>query len=310
MVQDQLVDYIAAQIKSGASREAVRTTLLGVGWQAADIDDSLRKIDDAAATQPSAVASSPVAAARPTVVSSPIATAAARPAASSASSASPHVIRMSDLVSSAAAPVERMSVPTSAAKMSAITKNAKITETTFEAAPMSDDGSKKGMVIYGILGVVIVVFGGIAVYLYVQNNSLSSEISSVKSQSTGVTSQVSSLTSQVAALTASDTALAASTAGLASANQELMTELSFYAALPGAAPTTTALSVAGSLGVNASKNYFVVASYGGKVFVANSKDAKVAAALAPLVGKSTQLEGTIIPGSETMTVIAVNGNSL
>ena len=52
MVQDQLVDYITAQTKLGTSREVIKTTLQGVGWQAADIDDSFKKIDGAAAAKP------------------------------------------------------------------------------------------------------------------------------------------------------------------------------------------------------------------------------------------------------------------
>jgi hypothetical protein len=98
--------------------------------------------------------------------------------------------------------------------------------------------------------------------------------------------------------------------GLTSANQELMMELSFYAAPLGAAPTSTPVSVSGSLGVNAAKNYFVIASFGGKVFVANSKDSKVVAALQPLVGSSTQLMGTLVPGSDMMTITSVNGTPL
>jgi hypothetical protein len=66
MVQNQLVDYISAQMKSGIGRDAIKSALTGVGWQAADIEDSLQKAESNAKP-----AASPVAAASPVV--SPIA---------------------------------------------------------------------------------------------------------------------------------------------------------------------------------------------------------------------------------------------
>jgi hypothetical protein len=45
MVQSQLVDYIGAQFKAGVSRETVRAALIGVGWQMADIDETLQKVE-------------------------------------------------------------------------------------------------------------------------------------------------------------------------------------------------------------------------------------------------------------------------
>jgi len=297
MVQDQLVDYITAQTKLGTSREAMKTTLLGVGWQAVDIDDSFKKIESAAAKP---MSGSPA-------MASPI-----KPAATSG----PQVIRMSDLVSSPSGQVEKVSGlpaksdPSSVAKMSAITKNAKMTDTTFEATPAVRGKSKKALIPYIVFGVVIVGLAGFAAYLYVQNSSLSAQVGSVSGQSANVTAQVSSLTAQVNSLTASSAALVASTTQLTAAKQELATELSFYAVPAGVTPTSSAISVTGSLGVNAGKSYFVTALYGGKIFVANSKDAKVAAVLQPLVGSSTQLSGTFIPGSDVMTVTSVNGTTL
>jgi hypothetical protein len=165
--------------------------------------------------------------------------------------------------------------------------------------------------IMGVLAVIIILaLAGFAGYLYMQNSSLSSKVASMSGQSAGVTSQVASLTNQVNALTASTTANATAMAGLTSANAELMTELSFYAVPPGGAVTTTAISVTGSLNENPAKEYFIIASYGGKIFVTNSKSANVIAALTPLVGSSTQLAGQFIPGSDTMTVTSVDGNSL
>ena len=341
MVQDQLIDYIASQIKNGTSSDAIRTTLLGVGWPTADVDDSFNKMDSAAAAAatvaarvaPATPAASPVSTrpfASPTgTTSMPAASAATRPVVSSPAISKPvttptdsgsQVLRMSDLVSSTAGPMSKTTLQASDSAVAAMTKNAKMTATSFEAAPQGGGfgaavgafagGGKKTMIVYGVLGALVLIFGGGAAYLFMQNNSLSSQVGTVKGQSATVASQLSSLSAQVGTLTSSDTVLAANVAALTSANQELATELLFYAAPLGTAPTTTPITVTGSLGLNAAKNYFVTASYGGKVFVANSKVGMVAAALSPLVGSSTVLAGTIVPGSDAMTVTSVNGNAI
>jgi hypothetical protein len=342
MVQDQLVDYISTQMKAGTSKEAIRTTLLGVGWQSTDVDDSFKKADGTAnaptaqpmaAAQPmssekpfmisqsgaaSSISSSftakPVVASFPSSTTTATAT-ATMPSSKPMSSANPQVIRMSDLVSKPSSP--SMNSPlSSAASMTkfpaALNKKIDPGAMTFEAVAPAKSGSKPGLSMKVVGIVLIVVFAGVAGYLYMQNSSLAAQIGSANGQSQSVTSQISSLTAQVNALTASSTALATNMTALTAANQDLMTELSFYAVpLGSAAGATSKISVTGSLNVNASRNYFLVASYGGKIFIKNSADAKVIAALQPLVGTSTaQLSGTFIPGSDTMTVTGVNGTSL
>ena len=49
MIQDQLVDYIATQKKAGVARDAIAAALVGVGWQAADVEDTLKKVEGGAA---------------------------------------------------------------------------------------------------------------------------------------------------------------------------------------------------------------------------------------------------------------------
>ncbi len=296
MVQDQLVDYINSQTKLGTSREAIRTTLQGVGWQTADIDDSFKKIEGSATS--SAVVAKP-AAVQP--FSSP-AMSGVKPAAS----VGPQVIRMSDLVSSSSGPMEKVS------PAAASSKDTKMSPAKIESISTggSVSSSKKPLIVYGILGIIILGLGGFSAYLYMQNGTLSSQVGTVSSQSANVQSQVAALSSQVSALTASSTALTSQVTALTAANQELSTELSFYAAPLGVSPTTTPITVSGSLGVNAAKNYFVMASDGGRVFISNSKEAKVAAALQPFVGSSTQVSGTIVPGTDSMSATSLNGTAL
>jgi hypothetical protein len=311
MVQQQLVDYIGAQIKLGASRDAIKGALVSAGWQTGDVEDSFKKIDGVS-SQPAAVASAAPASFGGASAARPVAMGGVTGASansffskSSSSAAAPAsdtpVIRMSDLVSTSSG---SMATSTSMAKKPAMSAG--------PTSPTQSMGKKSmlGTIALIVCIVLILGLGGLAGYLYTQNTSLSAKASSLMAVSGTVTSQMSSLTAQVGALTASSTVDANTIAGLISANTELTKELSFYAVPAGSTPTSSDLSITGSLGITGSKMYILVGSFGGRITIANSKDPKVVAVLAPLVSSSTQLTGTYTPGSDMMTVTAVNGTSL
>jgi hypothetical protein len=141
-----------------------------------------------------------------------------------------------------------------------------------------------------------------------------------------VNSQLSALQAQVAAST---TALTAQVATLTTETQELQTELSFYAAPAGATPgATTSVSFNGIVSGGGKTSYVITATYGAKIYVANSKAASVISAMTPLMPAvsststtstapttpsaptSAQFAGTYVPGSDSITLTSVNGTSL
>jgi hypothetical protein len=110
MVQDQLVEYINSQTKAGVADDAIKAALLGAGWQAADVEDSMTKAKGSgagAAASPigaaaagggsAAIASAAIGGIASAAKSSPASTS---PASSPSGPAGPQVIRVSDLVSS------------------------------------------------------------------------------------------------------------------------------------------------------------------------------------------------------------------
>jgi hypothetical protein len=166
--------------------------------------------------------------------------------------------------------------------------------------------------------VVIIAVGAFAGFLYMQNSSLNTRLNSLNGQSTSVTSQLSALQAAVAAST---TALTAQVSSLSSETQEMQAELSFYvpSSVPGATSTAT---ISGTVSGGGKSLYEITATYGAKVFVVNSKTASVIAALTPLMAtagttstpataaSSAQLTGVYVPGSESITLTAVNGIGL
>jgi hypothetical protein len=345
MVQESIVDYINAQMKLGVSRDAIKTTLTGAGWVAADVEDTLKKVESAKMAQPmSAMPMS--AAASPATASKPM-----TPAAGSAGGSEPQVIKMSDLVSSApgitGAPTSAKPATTSSAPQkspltgptmaSTATPAGIRTANTFQAASypgIQPTGSRKTLIIEIILGVIVIAFAAFAGFLFMQNNSLNSQLTSLNGQSSGVTSQLSALQAQVAAST---TALTAQVATLGANIQELQTELSFYIApsstVSGA--TSTAM-ISGVVSGGGKLPYVITATYGAKIPVVNSKIAAVVSALAPLIASAgtanasttisasstaatstpamvahpavvAQFSGTYTPGVDSITLTEVNG---
>ena len=345
MVQESIVEYINAQMKLGVPRDTIKTTLTGAGWVAADVEDTLKKVESAKMAQPISAVS-----AMPTIVTTPSSSPATKPftpavGIGGAASPTPQTIRVSDLVSSSTSslPVMKPSgMPTSKSPMtgpapaSAAMPAGTKTKNTFQAASYS--GAKphwsQGTLITDIVLVVIILaVGGFAGFLYMQNNSLNSQLGALNGQSSGVNSQLSSLQAEVAAST---TALTAQVSSLTTETQELQTELSFFVV-----PTSTTLGATSTATisgvVSAGKTgYIVTAMYGAKIVVANSKAASVIAALVPLMATATstmpisasstasstpavipatpatvaRFTGTYIPGSDTITLTEVNGTSL
>ncbi len=359
MVQEQLVDYISGQLKLGVSREAVKTALVGVGWMAGDIEETLKKVEGGARAAPVSATpvSAAVAVASPMVASPvsvrPVGSAAVSTGAGSGASnigastgvssmgagavtgngakLSPFTggpteqksIKVSDLISGSAASGAAVrpapSGPLNAAKD--VAKNAGPTVLNMKATEMSAGGgsvSHAGLVIKIAMGVIIVALAALAGYFYFQNTGLASKVASLGGDTAAVTSQISGLQAQVQALNASNTALVAHADSLTKENADLKNNLSFVGApatAGGAAASGTlaeeTVSVSGLI-TQKKASYVLTTSYGVMVYVKNTTSTAVVAALTPLVGSSTtvQLSGTHVPGSQYLTVTAVNGTAL
>lgn len=330
-------------MKLGVSRDTIKTTLTGAGWVAADVEDTLKKVESAKAAPAQPAATTPAVAAMPITATSAF---AAKPA-----TAAPQTIKVSDLISSAPA-TKPAAQPSGAAVLTSkspltggpaastfATMPAGIkTADTFQASSFvaaKPHKSHGALIMEIVLVVIILAIGGFAAFLFMQNNSLTTQLSSLNGQSSGVNSQLSALQAQVAAST---TALTAQVSLLGSENQGLQTELSFLAAPAGTVVgATSTATISGT--ITAGKTlYTITTTHNVKIFIANSKAASVIAALAPLlatagtpaVATSTatsttatstaavaptgpvtaQFTGTYIPGSGTITLTQVNGTSL
>ncbi len=343
MVQDQLVEYITTQIKAGVSGDAIKAALLGAGWQAADVEDSMKHVQGSAAGASVAGIS---ATAKPSSTSGPSTSfpASFKPAASSSPSSSPasaggpQVIRVSDLVSSSEKPSSFSTSTTNGAKadavMSKIDASAKAAGTSsvknfpsssvsagsvtgsaassFSSASPVKAKKSYALATESVLGALMVIFAAFAVFLFLQNQGLSSRIAALNGQSSGVSSQISNIQQELAAST---TAFQAQIASATVRNSMLALELSFYAVPPSMTPATTTFTTAleGAVSGGGRYDYAITTADGAKVYVTNSKDARVIALMKPLVGATSTMAkfaGNYVPGNDTITITAVNGASV
>ncbi len=308
MVQPQLVDYIASQVKLGVSRDAIKSALVGAGWMEIDIEDTLKKIEGGAAAPASASA-------KPASLS---ASAATTSSGASPKGAEPQSVRVSDLIAASGSATSFLSKGQASSGKNKFDVAAKPTEPQKlsmknDIAAAADPPSKKGLIVKIVGAVLIAGFAGAAGYFYYQNTGLSAEIAKLSGESNNVNAQLSSLMNQVQAMSASNTALTGQISSLMEENQTLLGNLSFAAVPPlssGNAATET-VSIAGALR-NVKSSYELTTPYGVLVVVQNSKDPGVDAALKPLLGTATSvaLTGTHIPGSQYLVVTAINGASL
>jgi len=316
MVQESLVEYISSQLKLGVARATVKTALIGAGWQEADVEDTLKKVEGTAAKPAAPVmpASSP--ASSSSVAMSPAQL--GKPAEHAA-------IKVSDLISASgaakASPLSPSAMSTPAKSQPMMSSSAKMMSDVAPATkPMSmamatKPTSKKGGSMMKIVAIaVIVILAGLSGYLFWQNMGLSAKVGSLTSASANVTATASSLQAQITTLEASDTADAAQISALTTTNADLMANLSFAAVPPVGSDATSSetLALTGTLTAPTKSSYELTTSYGVVAFVANAKAAKVIAALTPLVGSTSPvtLMGTHVPGSQYLTVTAVNGTSV
>lgn len=324
MIQDQLVEYVSSQMKLGVSRDAIKSALVGVGWQAVDVEDTLKKVEGvkvqpmAVVAQPQPVAQKPslqVAQSMPSGVSmskpsAPFASFSPSDIVGGTKNVSSQPVRMNDFVSGSSQDQTKKFFD----KKPASTEHG-------NAAVMAGGASeyppkaKGGKVMKIIEAVVIVGLAALSGFLYFQNGALSAKVNGLGGQSADVASQISNLTAQVQSFTTSDANLNAQVASLTAENADMEANLSFVAvpvtdSSSVAVATTTTTQVSGVLRGGGSALYVVTTSYGVKVYVKNSSDAKVSAALTPLIGDNVQLSGTHLVGSANLTVTSVNGLSL
>lgn len=282
MINQQLVDYIKQQVQAGISKDVVRKALADAGWSPTDVDDSLRAAEPAVA----AVAGPAVQASQATI--NPVVAMGGVDVAGSSKS------------------------PTTGSSSDKFFSRQATTEPSVVKASVSDEGhppDKKFMAAIIAMGMVILLLAGSLVFMYL---NLNGQLEAARGGA-GNPSQAAGLEQQVSQLNADKEVLAGQVQALSADSETLMAELSFF--VPPASATSTApmsAIIKGTLSGSASTTFVLVTPRNLRVVVANSANANVAAALAPLVGSTepVTLAGTHPPGSLNLTVTAVNGAPL
>lgn len=329
MVNQQLREYVKQQTQLGVSKDTMKSSLLGVGWSAADIAEVL--------SSPAASVSAPSAAMPTTPV---ISTSTAAPgmardvSAPKVAEKSPAISfgGMRPSVSPAGIQPAAVSAPAVAANKSAPLESQNKSAPFFSvkaqpmaqtlskvsaslAAPLSGISSsvsgagaagKKGghSLLLIVMGAVTALSLGTAGFLWWKGSSSSS------AQTKTLISENTSLTQQVAALTGKANDLTTKANTLEADNKTLTAELSIFITAGAGSSGEVAITVRGTLAGGGKTQYVVTTPHGIMAYVKNWKDAKVDAALAPFAGKDIEIGGTHIPGYRDITVTSVNGQAI
>ncbi|OGY98980.1 MAG: hypothetical protein A2945_04005 [Candidatus Liptonbacteria bacterium RIFCSPLOWO2_01_FULL_52_25] len=287
MANQQLVDYIKAQLVAGVGKEAVRAQLEQAGWGKGDIEESFKSTETVIPT-----VSVPVSPARENIVDK-------------GTKITQGTISVSDLIPNSQldmAPV--VSVKTSPAKEEQKVSPERAMSTSIHVPKLHVS------IAVIVLAIVAVALGGGGVYFYMQGRDLQEKSMTLGAANDAMMAQVASLNTQVADLTASGNDLKAQVQAITSEKGELAKNLSFFLA-PAGASTPVSVVAKGALSGGEKVLYALTLSNGIRLSVVNSKDAKVDAAFKALTSTSSvEISGTHVPGFRDVTVTAVNGTSV
>lgn len=296
-INQQLKDYVTQQTKLGASKDTIKSTLIQAGWNENDVVQAIAESESG--TQDIIAPLTPTQPAKPaeSFATSVSAETNTKPAAVSSSIGSDAFKTKNEPVFQ---PANQFgTTDTSIQKPQTITTDLKDGQDKFKIKT-----SPKILTI--ALGVVSVVLLAGNVYFYSQSRNAASQVASSASTSQDT---VNTPDPQIATLTADKENLAQQIASLNKTVSDMSSQLAIFALPESSSTTSTAFDVSGKLGGGGKLLYSLTTSKNILLFVKNSKDAKVDAALKALFGSNVQLAGTHQPESNYLTVETINGKS-
>ncbi len=290
VANQQLKDYISQQSKLGVSKDAMKSALLGAGWNESDVTQAINEYE--AGTQ--AAPAQPVAAVQP--MQQPVQQPASQVsgiAATIAGTKPAAPFMTSDIFQPKGEAVFKASAPgqpssPAAQKPAAISMGA-------------EPGKKKGNILTIALAAVSVLLLGGNVYFYFQSAAPRAQTPSITGTGTGQQQEA-----QIASLTSDKNSLSQQVDTLNKTMADLSGQIAIFEPAPTSTITSVNFDVSGMLGGGGKVLYSLTTSRNIVLSVKNSKDAKVDAALKDLVGKQVSLQGTHQPGSTSLTVVSVN----
>lgn len=304
MANQQLVDYIAQQLRVGMNRDAIKKALIDVGWKEGDVNEAMAPPSASPPSGPAPQAEK-TATATPARTGTPVATASSKIAA-------PATPATGNIILTGAGGVfgdvsEPLFTPaTGTAKTVIIAKPAK-------AAPIGTPKRSRGGVVAAIaLGVIVVVLAALLVIVYFDTMDLKAKVDVAGGEKNG-------LAAQIAGLNKKKTALEARTQELEAENKELKDALAVFATPnfnvtnPPGAVVEEKLAVKGTVAMSAGSGlYTVMLPHDIVLVIKNSKDPKVDALLRPLAKSESavSISASHVPGSREVTLLGVEDLSV
>lgn len=320
MANPQLVTYIQSQLSTGASKEAIRSALLGAGWPESDVNDAMGSGSTAqpavSAIQPAVsetVKSEPVA-------KSPVSSAMASPAASSPIASSPSTVILKDQigkqsnanafsasVSSASANSatsfkvdEVVFNPESSPASSSPVTSSTAGQPAFKAVSVSGHHTSRIWVITSIVFLATTLAAGaLAAFFNMEKNDLEGKVHTLTAQAERMASQVSTESTN----RKSD---AAKTDSLQTQVNDLEQQLSiFLPPMGSAASGDLPISITGKVATDTIGLFTITTSRGLILNIKNSKDSNVSDVLKPLMGTIVTVAGVHSISSKDISFVGL-----
>ncbi len=318
MANQDLINYVSAQVKQGVSEDTIKKELSGIGWPEADIADAIRSVKSPAApASTSSLAAMPAAGTvSPAMGMSAAAPKTVSPLAASMGGTSPAAPQSPVPAQTKASPftvIDAFQPKSEPLRSVDLSKNMKKDDMekmdSFPPASRPAKGATVSIpyVVSTVLAVALVVVGFMLYRAYANVSDLTARLAAAQIPATGGSQGNGQ---SAAAFQATIDGLNSQLAALKADNDDLAAQISLVFAIPASNPAATDIMLKGAIG-GSEKTFFTLTT--GKGIVANiknSKDPKVIAALSGIIGSTVQISGTHLPGSKDITLTVVNGQPI
>lgn len=284
-INQQLKDYIAQQTKLGVSKDTIKSSLLGAGWNENDVTQAIAEAESGVQT------ATPLTPAKP--FSKPAEPAVKSPTAS---------FITSDIFKAKNEPVFQSAGTGKPESSSFPETKPQVVSVSMKEKPAGGGGKLLPI----ILAVVSVALLGGNIYFFLKNGDLNSKLVTL-SASSGNSAELSN---QITSLANDKKTLTDQIDSFNKTITDLSNQISIFVPAATSSIVSVPFEVSGVLSGGGKLSYSLTTSRGIVLSVKNSKETDVEISLKQFVGAQVKLSGTHQPGSVSLMVSSVNDQTV
>jgi hypothetical protein len=308
MANQQLVDYLKEQLRSGVNRDNLKQTLLNVGWNSSDIDDAFKAIDseslNKSVEEPKSQESNLV----NLKELSPN-----KDLSKEKLQSSPQYISRENFVSNnfgnsdfeIKSDIKKSIESQNPLKSNSNSSESQILPQQIKIETLPSNHKKLKILIYVLFGLVVLGFLILTFFLYQRNNNLENQLNALFAQKGDLENQSQSINQTMIELQKQATSLKEENQKLTSEKLDLFNQLLLFS------QSTSSLDVELNAHLLLEKGQYILKTNQDiLVTIKNSKDDKIKTVLNSFVDQNIKIKGLRTPGLREIIITDINNQSI